>query len=135
MPAEVFQEVAERRRIHSLPHRTSGVLLGLANIRGELLVCVSLGHLLGLERVPARGLLRNSYHRLLVVSFEGNRFAFPVDEIPSTVRLDPDELQPPPATVAKANPCYTRGVFYWREHAVGFLDPDLLFPALNRSLT
>ena len=43
LPTPVFKEVAELRAIHSLPHRRGGVVLGLANVRGELLVCVSLG--------------------------------------------------------------------------------------------
>ena len=39
----------------------SGVVLGVANVRGELLVCVSLGQLLGLERVaPSRRAARAS---------------------------------------------------------------------------
>ena len=52
LPTQAFQEVAERRPVHSLPHRRQGIVLGLVNIRGELLICVSLGHLLGLERTP-----------------------------------------------------------------------------------
>jgi chemotaxis-related protein WspD len=135
LPAQVFQEVAEQRRIHSLPHRGHGIVLGLANIRGELLVCVSLGHLLGLEKLPSRDALRASYHRLLVVNWTGHRLAFPVDEIPCAYRFDLKELKAPPATVAKSNPCYTQGVFYWQDRAVGLLDAELLFPALNRSLT
>src|SRR5262245_38052092 len=45
----VVDEVADLRSIHSLPHRRSGVVLGLANVRGELIVCVSLAQLLGIE--------------------------------------------------------------------------------------
>ena len=52
LPTQAFQEVAEHRLVHSLPHRRQGIVLGLVNIRGELLICVSLGHLLGLERTP-----------------------------------------------------------------------------------
>ena len=52
LPTQAFQEVAEHRTVHSLPHRERGIVLGLVNIRGELLICVSLGHLLGLERHP-----------------------------------------------------------------------------------
>ena len=73
LPTHAFQEVAERRPIHSLPHRRQGIVLGLANIRGELLVCVSLGHLLGMERAGFLEALRSAYHRLLVVNWEGDR--------------------------------------------------------------
>src|SRR5437870_1931260 len=41
LPAQTFQEIAERRPIHSLPHRRLGVVVGLVNVRGELLICVS----------------------------------------------------------------------------------------------
>ena len=37
LPTHAFQEVAERRAIHTLPHRRQGIVLGLVNIRGELL--------------------------------------------------------------------------------------------------
>src|SRR5471030_2732737 len=50
LPTAVFKEVATLRAVHSLPHRRSGLVLGLANVRGALLVCVSLGDMLGLEK-------------------------------------------------------------------------------------
>ena len=43
----VVIEVANLLPIHSLPHRPNGVVLGLASVRGELLVCVSLGQVVG----------------------------------------------------------------------------------------
>ncbi|MDW8307886.1 MAG: chemotaxis protein CheW [Verrucomicrobiales bacterium] len=49
LPTVAFQEIVEVRFIHSLPHRRNGIVLGLVNVRGELIVCVSLGRLLGLE--------------------------------------------------------------------------------------
>src|SRR5436305_11616291 len=50
LATHAFQEVAERRRLHSLPHRRLGIVLGLVNIRAELLICVSLERWLGLEQ-------------------------------------------------------------------------------------
>ncbi len=49
LPTHTFQEVGERRPIHSLPHRRDGIVLGLVNVRGELLICVALDRFLGLE--------------------------------------------------------------------------------------
>jgi chemotaxis-related protein WspD len=49
LPSDVFKEIAADRLIHSLPHRRNGALLGVVNIRGELLVCTSLKHILGVE--------------------------------------------------------------------------------------
>ncbi len=135
LPTQAFQEVAEKRRIHSLPHRREGIVLGLANIRGELLVCASLGHLLGLEKLSSLDALRFSYARLLVANWDGTRVVFPVDEVYGTQRFNSRDLKPPPATVAKSNSTYTQGIFLWGEKTVGFLDADLLFSGLNRGLS
>ncbi len=135
LPTHAFQEVAEQRQIHSLPHRRQGVVVGLANIRGELVICASLNRLLGLEKsVPDDG-QQTAFKRLLVVSWEGQRLAFVVDEVHGIQRFQAQELKPAPATVAKSNPTFTQGVFSWQRHTVGFLDADSLFSTLNRSLT
>ncbi len=135
LPAEVFQEVAEYRLIHSLPQRRRGIVLGLTNIRGELLICVSLGRLLGLESQAQHQHPCSPPARLLVAAWQGNRFVFPADEVHGTLRLQPQELQEPPATVARAQPTYSRGIFRWEQRTVGLLDRELLFPSLSRSLT
>ena len=135
LPTHAFQEVTEKRRIHSLPHRRQGIVFGLTNIRGELLVCVSLGHLLGIEKLPSLQALRTAYTRLLVANWEGARFVFPVDEVFGTHRFNLHDLKEPPATVARSNPSYTQGLLSWGNKVVGFLNGDLLFSALNRSLS
>jgi chemotaxis-related protein WspD len=135
LPTQAFQEVAERRRIHSLPHRRQGIVLGLANIRGELLICVALARLLGLDRAPAAQVARTTYDRLLVTAWEGSRLVFPVDEVQGIHRFQGHELREPPSTVMKSKPSFSEGILLWRDKAVGFLDPALLFSTLNQSLT
>ena len=134
LPTRAFQEVAERRRVHSLPHRRQGLVLGLVNIRGELLLCVSLGHLLGVERLQPREALRSAHHRLLVCNWQGSRLVFPVDEVQGTQRFHTQDLKAPPATVANAAASFTRGILHWQERRAGFLNAEALFAALNRSL-
>ncbi len=135
LPTAVFQEVATLRAVHSLPHRRGGIVLGLANVRGTLLVCVSLGDLLGLEKTAAK---KDKAHvlprRLLVISREGSRLVFPVDEVHGIHRGRVREMKEAPATVAKAAATYTKSVLAWRDKAVGCLDDQLLFYTLNRSL-
>ena len=166
LPTQAFQEVAERRLIHSLPHRRSGMVLGLVNVRGELLICVSLSRLLGLKQggnadlsaggdacaTTARvatpgssftGLAKTSagepqrglFARLLVAHWEGSRLAFPVEEVYGVVRFEAQDLKEPPATVAKSNVSYTRGILPWHNRSVGFLNAGVVFPMLDRSLT
>lgn len=96
LPTNVFQEVAEHllspaptsrpaptlegkrgaggagrsgpagHRLHSLPHRRGGLTLGLVNVRGELVICVTVARLLGVEadaEMAKAGSLRPNFRR------------------------------------------------------------------------
>jgi len=136
LPTTIVQEVAELRPIHSLPHRRTDILLGLANVRGELLVCVSLDRMLGIEPEPDkhRDSGRAEQRRLLVMRREGVRAVCPVDEVHGTHRAQSRELKEAPATVAKGASSHTKALLPWRERSVGVLDARLVFLALQRSL-
>jgi chemotaxis-related protein WspD len=134
LATQAFQEVAERRRVHSLPHRRLSLVMGLVNIRGELLICVSLARLLGLEHNASNESDRGMFERLLVVNWEGSRVVFPVNEIHGIVRFEAQHLKEPPATVAKSGASFTQGILPWQGRAVGFLNAGGLFPTLDRSL-
>lgn len=133
LPTQVFQEIAEERPQHSLPHRARSIALGLVNVRGELLVCASLARLLGVAESPNHA-PRQRLDRLLVATWNGQRVAFPVDEVFGIHRFQQEELREAPSTVARSTLTFTRGVLGWRERAVGLLHADSLFAALNRSL-
>lgn len=135
LPASVLVEVAEPRPLHSLPHRRGGMVLGLANIRGELLVCVSLAHLLKLDTGQGgAGKVQHDVARLLVAVRESCRVAFPADEVHGIVRYHPRQLQALPGTLSKAVTPYATALLPWREQRVGCLDAALLFHTLSRSL-
>jgi chemotaxis-related protein WspD len=130
LATNVFREVSPVRPVHSLPHRRDRIVTGLVNIRGELLVCVSLAAALGLA--GESGTERTA--RLAVMLREGDRFVFGADEIAGIHRFDDVEVGPVPATLAHAQAPYTRGIFMWRDRPVGLLDDQLLFYTLNRTL-
>ena len=139
VPTEAFQEVAENRRIHSLPHRRSGVVLGLVNVRGELLICVGLDRLIGIDMRAAKAenesATQSRSRRLLVVGWENSRLVFPVDEIEGVYRFQTKELKEPPATVTKSNLSYTRGLLLRNQKTIGLLDAESLFGTLNGKLS
>lgn len=128
----VFREVAPLRPVHSLPHRRDRIVNGLVNIRGELVVCVSLAAALGL---PTGGIGKERSARLAVVSRDGERYVFVADEIVGLHRFDDTDLSPVPATLSHAQSTYTRGMLTWRNRPIGVLDDQLLFYTLGRSLT
>jgi chemotaxis-related protein WspD len=136
LPVRAFQEVAEPCPIHTLPHRRQGALLGLVNVRGELLICAALEGVLGLEKTAIANEEQPGATggRLLVLQRDGNRLACPVDEIDGVHRYHPRELNEVPATVTRAAATYTVGILPWQGKTVGCLDDELLFYSLNQSL-
>jgi chemotaxis-related protein WspD len=136
LPTSVVMEVANLVPVHSLPHRQNDAVLGLASVRGELLVCVSLGQIVGVEPPLAASRERRStvYQRLLVLRREDVRVVCPVDEVHGIHRVLLEELKDLPITVAKAAVTYSTALLSWHEQSVGILDDQLLFYSLKRSL-
>jgi chemotaxis-related protein WspD len=136
LPTSVVAEVANLLPIHSLPHRQDGVVLGLASVRGQLLVCVSLRQVIGVEPAPAVNHDRRdlAYPRLLVIRRDAARVVCPVDEVHGIHHFHPRELTEVPTTVARAAVTYSTALLSWRGHSVGVLDDQLVFYTLTRSL-
>ena len=137
LPTLAFDEVADQRAIHALPHRRGGGVLGLVNVRGELLICLSLAKIMGLEESASFGSTkaRLGRGRLIILRHAEGRLAFPVDEVHSIHSYAPGDLRPVPATVAKAAASYTSGVLAWSDRVVGCLDGHRILEALNLGVT
>jgi len=131
LPTHHFQEVAEKRPIHSVPNRPGGIVLGLANVRGELVICMSLGHLLQIEQMVPLEVVRADYQRLLVVVWETSKLAFPVQEVHGPNRFNPQGL---PTTGARPHARYAQGMLDWENRPVSLLDAEQLLSNLTRCL-
>jgi chemotaxis-related protein WspD len=125
-----FDEVVSPRVIHTLPHKRTPVLLGLVNVRGDLVICLSLARLMALEadEAPSRSA------RLLVLRGPSGRCAVPVDEVQHTCRYHDSQLMAPPATVARGASAFTAGLLPDGERMLSSLDAASLFDALDRCL-
>jgi len=136
LPVRLLQEVTEPCVIHTLPHRNNELFMGLVNIRGEILMCISLGSLLDLENTTALSHPPSSFvsKRMVVVANEQDRWVFTVDEVSGVNRFQLSELQATPVVISKATEAYTKGVISWRGQKVNYLDSDLLFYTLNRRI-
>jgi chemotaxis-related protein WspD len=136
LPTQICQEVAEMRPIHTLPHRSGPVLLGLVNIRGVIRLCVSLSALLGLE--PADNVGQTTNHNaqscLVVIARGSDHWVTLVDELHGMQRYPLSAVRGAPVTVAKATPRLTKGVIDWQGKGVGYLDDELLFLALRKEV-
>jgi chemotaxis-related protein WspD len=140
LPAQVFKETTPKSMIHTLPHRHNQVLRGLINIRGELLLCVSLNHLLNIESsdtsLPVLSPVVHS--RMVVIEKLGNAWVFSVDELYGLHRFHRQELRDASRSMTQATQTYTKGLFSWQpanfqtSQTVSYLDDELLFTTLAR---
>ncbi len=138
IPVGALAEVAPPHTIHRVPHRTDRLLLGLANIRGELQLCVSLGELLGIEgeAIPSSGPIPAgaAARRMLVAERDGGRWVFPVDEVAGVHRVPRADLAELPSTVERSPRRYCRAIFALDGRKIGLLDEARLFEALERTV-
>ena len=133
LPVGVLQEVTPPCVIHRLPHRSNDLFLGLVNIRGEILLCASLGHLLGVETVTKQPLNGVTEQRMLVVGKNG-KWVFPVDEVHRIYRFHLNEFKATPVVLAKLPETYTQGIIDWHNKKVNYLDAELLLDTLDRKI-
>ena len=124
-----IEEIASRKPIHRIPHR-AGLVAGLVNVRGQLLLAVHLGALLeassGEGNRPAE-----SAQRIVVIRHASERWAFVADEVRGVVSFDLGESLPIPATASPALSGVTRGTVAWEQTRVTVLAGDALFDLLR----
>ena len=129
-----FQEAADMASPHTIPLKTHEVFLGIVNINGELMLCMSVADLLGISAGDEQVQDRKVYARLVVIQRDGQRFAFPVDEVLGVYHFPLGSLQDLPATVSKSARALTAGIFHYEERKVGLIEEDKFFAALARSI-
>ncbi|WP_420231668.1 chemotaxis protein CheW [Pseudomonas sp. ABY48] len=124
-------EVATLQPIHSLPHQRSRALLGVANVRGALVACLSLVELLDLEPGVAAVSGARVMPRMLIVAAKGGPVVVPVDEVDGIHAIDERILASASPSAGK----YTRGVLSYKGRSLRWLDEEQLLSAVARSLS
>ncbi len=132
LPILALDQVIERRAVHSLPHRRNPALLGLVNVHGQLLICMSLARLLGLaDDVAAE---TSHGQRMVVMRCASGRVVFPVDEVQHNIRFHEGELLASPATTRRSLANYTTGLLKAGRGLAALLDENRLAEAVEQGL-
>ena len=121
--------------IHTVPHRSNHIFTGIVNIRGEVLMCIALGNVLGVgdsQYLPSTSTSSSSqqssvYARTMVMEVQDNCWAFRVDEIVGIHRLDKKDLQDIPVVISKTPDTYTKKILHFENRKVSYLNYELLF--------
>ncbi|MDH4870681.1 chemotaxis protein CheW [Pseudomonas sp. BN515] len=127
-------EVAALNPIHSLPHQRALALLGVTNVRGALVACLSLVELLGLEKGNEVNGERRVVPRMLIFASQGGPLVAPVDEVDGIHGIPLDAVVDPGRAPDLAARQFASGVVQWRERSITLLDEGLLLQAMARSL-
>ncbi|MDQ0650383.1 chemotaxis protein CheW [Pseudomonas cedrina] len=128
-------EVAPLQPIHSLPHQRSRALLGVANVRGALVACLSLVELLGLDATTRGASGGRIMPRMLIIAAQDGPVVVPVDEVDGIHAIDERTLKAASASGTQASGRFTQGVFQWKGRSLRWLDEVQLLTAVTRSLT
>lgn len=128
-------EVAPMQTIHSLPHQRSRALLGVANVRGALVACLSLVELLGLDGASSVATGARVMPRMLIIAANGGPVVVPVDEVDGIHAIDERLLEDASKSGSQANAKYTQGVLQFKGRSLRWLDEEQLLSAVTRSLT
>jgi chemotaxis-related protein WspD len=134
LPAHLFVAVTDVVPIRAIPQRHNEVLLGLANVQGELHLCVSLTALLGIPSMAdaTSQISTLTYPRMVMIQLAGARWVFPVDDIYGIERFELAAVMPAPANVSQSYSHLTQGVVAWRDRCLSYLDETLLTESLRR---
>lgn len=136
LPSHMIQEVVNMGPIHSIPNVNNKVLRGLVNIHGRLQICVSIGRVLGIEKLAkTEEQLEPDYispERLVVVLQDNHLVAFPVSEVKGIVRYYPEMIKDLPVTVSGSKAVYTMGILHMDGKDIGLLKNKPLFKTLTK---
>ncbi|RMH61553.1 MAG: hypothetical protein D6678_02920 [Zetaproteobacteria bacterium] len=113
--------------LHPVPHMRDTLLLGLANARGVVCLCLDLARMLGLRADPgdARG------RRLVRLRWAPGDLAFVADEIAGMQRFHASALEGLPDTLSDEQRRWLRGTYHWRGQHIAVLDDTRLKQAFR----
>lgn len=135
LPSRYLDESLKPGPVRKVPHRGNRHFLGLVNTHGELSLCFTLEHLLdphGTEAIP--GGAGRAFPRLLVIKVQGQRWAFPADEVRGIERQPRASLQTPPAHLSKSPENLFTALFDLDGLRIGLLDADKLVARFGEAL-
>ena len=128
-------EVMPVSPIHVLPHRNSRGLLGVTNVRGTLVACLSLAELLDLDtQQDARRGERRVIPRMLIMESDSGPLVTQVDEVSGIQRIPVAHIRNAKHDDKRTISRFTAGVLQWQEQSITLLDDEQLLQTMIGSL-
>ena len=115
------QEILKLPKVTKLP-RSAGYIMGVMDLRGRVIPIVNLGKRFGSDIEDS-----GSEKRAIVVDIRGRPIGLAIDTVSHVVKLDSEDIEPPPPIVKGISGRYIVGVAKHDDGFVIILDIDQIF--------
>jgi purine-binding chemotaxis protein CheW len=110
------QEINKLMEMTKVP-QAPDYMIGILNLRGQIVTIIDLGQKLGLGRAQISGESRN-----IIVNATGEHIGLLVTRISDVVMADPDKIEPAPANMSGLQGSFFTGVYKTENRLIGILD-------------
>lgn len=110
------QEINKLMEMTKVP-QAPDYMVGILNLRGQIVTIIDLGQKLGLGRVEITNESRN-----IIINAPGEHVGLLVSKISDVVMADPDRIEPAPANMSGVQGGFFTGVYKTENKLIGILD-------------
>ncbi len=115
------QEILKMPQITVLP-KAAGFILGVMDLRGKILPIIDLSKRFGIEAIG-----NSESARAIVVKIKGRELALAIDSVSHVVKVDTNDIEPPPPIVKGISGKYIIGIAKVDDDFVVILDINQIF--------
>ena len=113
LKVQEINKLIEMTRVPQAPE----YVLGILNLRGEIVTIIDLGKKLGLKSTEISDKTRN-----IIVNSKGEHIGLMVEKISDVVQANFEKIEAPPANIGGVQGKYFTGVLKTKDRLVGILD-------------
>ena len=115
LKVQEINKLIEMTRVPQAPE----YVLGILNLRGEIITIVDLGKKLGLKSTELTDKTRN-----IIVNSNGEHIGLMVEQISDVIQAEWEKVEAPPANIGGVQGKYFTGVFKTEDRLIGILDVE-----------
>jgi purine-binding chemotaxis protein CheW len=115
LKVQEINKLIEMTRVPQAPE----YVLGILNLRGEIVTVVDLGNKLGLKSTEMSDKTRN-----IIVNSNGEHIGLMVEQISDVIHAEWEKVEAPPANIGGVQGKYFTGVFKTEDRLIGILDVE-----------
>jgi chemotaxis-related protein WspD len=137
LAAAQAREIVDILPAHRVPHRRDARFVGLVNVRGELVPCIDIAVVLGIERASVDTSLAHAARtkpRMVLIEQDGQALAFEVDEVNAVHLVTQEALRAVPPDEPAETGRFTQALVDLPVGRTALIDADLFWYATSEGL-